>query len=323
MSSLNVLYNTDNRFLDITMASMLSVLTNGGITKITFHIITSNFSKEDYLKLESLYYKYPAIQIYYYDLEKSSILSYNINAWRGSQIANARLFFKSILGNRINDIGTLLYLDSDTIVCNALTDLENLKGVFMSRDLGLMNYDKDALGITGNYYNSGVIYIDIPYWQENHCEEKLKKFITNNDVSKLTHPDQDIINIALNKDLQELPFIYNLPFYFTYFNDLEKRLFWHNNRSVTYEEIKYLSITPIILHAYGAFGITPWTNNKVNPYNEEFRKYLYQVNQAFSLQELSLLKSIIGHNDYLFKSALILRGYISEPANNILKRVLV
>ena len=215
---------------------------------------------------------------------------------------------------------SLLYLDGDTIVVNSLVNLEEYKnGIYLAKDAGLMRYHKDMLGITGDYYNSGVIYIDVPYWVENNCEQKIRKFLSNNDTSKFTYPDQDIINVSLNSDLQKLPLSYNYPMYFDLFNDIEKRLFFNKNRSMSYEEAIKNSVTPNIIHAYGGFGIAPWSDNDVNPYNDIFMKYIYKGNSDYSLKELDLMKKVISCSKLFLKSALIIRGYIPEKVNQKVK----
>lgn len=323
MNKLNVLYNIDNNYVDIVMASMISLIENGLFDEVDFHIITANFDSSCYRKMERLYEYYSNINIFYYDLEKFPIAEYNINSWRGTQISNSLLFFQSIIGSRINSMNNLLYLDGDTIVVNPLVNIEEYNdGIYLAKDVGLMKYNKNILGIMNDYYNSGVIYIDIPYWIENNCEKKIKNFLLNNNASKLIHPDQDVINISLNQDLRNLPLSYNYPMYFDLFNDREKRLFFNKNRNISYEEAIKQDIVPNILHAYGAFGVTPWSNNMVNPYNDIFRKYIYQANSDYSLKELNFIRRVISYNKSFFKAALIIKGYTPERINNKIKELL-
>ena len=323
MKKLNVLYNTDNNYVDIVMASMISLMENSLFDEVDFHIITANFDSSCYQKIERLYECYPNLNIFYYDLENFPIDEYNINSWRGTQISNSVLFFQSIIGSKINSMNNLLYLDGDTIIVNPLVNIKEYDdGIYLARDAGLMRYNKNILGITKDYYNSGVIYINIPYWIENNCEGKIKNFLLNNNASKLIHPDQDVINVSLNKELNSLPLSYNYPMYFDLFNEREKKLFFNKNRNISYEEVTKQEIVPNILHAYGAFGITPWSNNSVNPYNDIFMKYIYKANSDYSLKELDFIRRIISCNESVFKTALIIKGYTPERVNNKVKELL-
>ena len=68
--------------------------------------------------------KYPNVELYFYDIATFDIEKYGISNWRGTQIANARLFYQNILGASVSEMDNLLYLDSDTIVVSDLNDLE-------------------------------------------------------------------------------------------------------------------------------------------------------------------------------------------------------
>lgn len=323
MENLNVFYNIDNNYVDIAMASMISLIENSKINIIDFHIATVNFDFSCYQKIERLYQYYPNINIFYYDLEKFPIDQYNINSWRGTQVASSRLFFQSMIGDKVKNMNNLLYLDADTITMKSLLELKQYtNGIYLSEDAGMMKYYKNRLGILGNYYNSGVIYINVPYWIENNCEEKIKSFLFNNDTSKLTYPDQDILNISLNEELKSFSLSYNYPIYFKLLNNTEKRLFFNKNRNISYEDAIQYDLDPNIIHAYGSFGIYPWSNNHVNPYNDIFMKYIYQANDNYTLMELDQLRKIISYNKYTFKAAIITRGYIPEEVCNKIKKLL-
>jgi len=79
--------------------------------------------------------KYNNIEISCYPLEKFNIDRFKIPNWRGSQIANARLFFEIILNQNISNIQQLLYLDADTMIVDDLTNLNNYK--ILNNDLNL------------------------------------------------------------------------------------------------------------------------------------------------------------------------------------------
>ena len=48
MEYFDILYSVDNRYIDIMLSSIYSLLCNGKLENLRIHIITSNFSKEDY-----------------------------------------------------------------------------------------------------------------------------------------------------------------------------------------------------------------------------------------------------------------------------------
>ena len=53
MERLDVLYTVNNKYVDVMLASILSLIENGKVN-IRLHIITSDFTKEDYYKIANI-----------------------------------------------------------------------------------------------------------------------------------------------------------------------------------------------------------------------------------------------------------------------------
>ena len=113
---MHILYTIDKKYLDIMLASIYSMVEKGGLKSIHFHIVTSGFDEEEKDKLEKFFNILPNVKYTFYRLEDYPIDDYGIPSWRGTQIANARLFFPSIIKEQNPDIDNLLYIDSDTLI---------------------------------------------------------------------------------------------------------------------------------------------------------------------------------------------------------------
>ena len=111
MKKLDVLYTIDNKYVDMCLGSILSLIKNGNIENLRIHIIISNFELDDYHKIEKVLNKYNC-EYYFYDIKSFDIEKFCIPKWRGTQIANARLFWEDILESNLSSIENLLYLDS-------------------------------------------------------------------------------------------------------------------------------------------------------------------------------------------------------------------
>ena len=72
----DILYTSDNRYIDIMLASILSLVLNSNLKNIRIHIITENFSSEDYKKVENLIYSYSNVDLYFYPIEQINIDKY-------------------------------------------------------------------------------------------------------------------------------------------------------------------------------------------------------------------------------------------------------
>lgn len=321
MKQLDVLYSINNDFVEIMLMSISSLIINGDIDNLKIHIITSDFDDNCYNKINNFATMYPNVEFFYYPLENFNIEKYNLPDWRGSQIANARLFFQEILGKNLDDIKNLLYLDADTLVVSAITGLEDYQNCNIGAviDSGKLKYFKD-LGLN-IYYNSGVLYINVDNWLNNNYQDSIIKTIEDNKLN-LILPDQDILNYSLGNEITSLPLEYNMNSYEFLFKGLSSKLFFNDKiRLVSHSKVSKAKENPRILHACGFANIKPWSNNKVNPFNEEFMKYLYGVNPMFEKEKLDGFRKVLSMNPQLLKLFLIVKNYCPENMDNFLSNI--
>lgn len=319
MEKFDVLFTTDKKYIDIMMASMYSFLLNSKLENIRVHIITQDFSLEDYKRVEQITNLFNNIELYFYPLEKFDIDKYNIPKWRDGQIANSRLFFETILKPYMLDIKKLLYLDCDTITVSNLTELKNTDSLLMCKDICCLNKYYKNLYNLDSYYNSGVILIDVDEWINNGYQEKIIKFLENNKNIKLSYPDQDIINCALSKHINELLINYNLPPHAYMFNkNFSKLYFNEKRRNVSRNEVEEAKKDVKIIHSYGLSGIKPWHGN-FNPFSEEFMKYILEINPNFKPGELDKMKKLVSKFPHLYRTMLLARTYMPEKIEDKVK----
>ena len=194
MDKIDILYATNKKYLFVTLASLVSLMENANLaldTKININLMTEGLVKEDYKLLEEIISLYPAFKLTVYPIEEFNIEKYNIPKWLNTQVANARLFFQEILGDKVKNMEKILYLDSDTIVIDDLRGLEKYQGgIYAVKDSALPSYCR-KLNVD-NYYNSGVLYLDPKNWIENNYQEKIVDFVKYN-------RDFDFLLTAWNK----------------------------------------------------------------------------------------------------------------------------
>lgn len=318
MKNTGILYATNKDYLTITLASMLSLIENSNKENLDIYFMTENLNEKDYILIERIVKEYPNVNLSIYPIEDFHLEKYRIPGWQNTQAANARLFFQKILGDKIDGIEELLYLDSDTIVVDNLTELDKYQGKINAvLDNAAPSYLKQ-LGVE-RYFNSGVLKINTHWWKNQNCEERIIKFVKDNPTKKLTYPDQDILNYVLGEEIEEMPMSYNLPPSVNMMSGITLDLYCKKIKKDT-SEIIVAKKEPKILHSYGLLGIKPWTDNKVNPYNEIFRKYLYEVNADFSLQELDSIKKLLSTNSRLFNGLFLLKTYAPEYLQGAIKQ---
>lgn len=322
MKELDVLYTVNKNYIDMMLGSIVSLILNGNIDNLRIHIICSDFDLEDYHKIENVLYEYLGVEIYFYDVNSFDINRFNIPNWRGTQIANARLFFQEFLHEKISSMKNLLYLDSDTIVVSSLEGLNEYKenSINAVKDIYLKSYLQKTQGLR-EYYNSGVLYFNVLKWINENNQDKIINFIEQGN-RPLIYPDQDILNYSLNDEITRLPLEYNLGTS-AYLLDSWLQKMYFRKMNVTISEIESAKESPKIFHSTGVISIKPWMNNKVNPYNEEFMKYILMANPKFEKIEINILKRILTASPSLFKMGLVAKAYMPEKVRELARKLII
>ncbi len=267
----NVLYASNSNYFKYMITSIYSLLENNKNIPIAIHILEDNFTSEQKKKLSFLLEQYGVeYKLYPMDIVREYLDMFNIPLWRGTEIANARLFANEI----VDDVDRLLYLDSDTIVTNKIDELFKMQleyPVSAVKELEVSTYlPKDIL----QYYNSGVLLYDFKRWDEENCVEKLYREI---DVCRdfIRFPDQDLLNLALYDSIGELPYKFNVtPNLMEICN--HKYLSRKAYRSLddnTFDKIINDLENPCIYHMTKYLTVRPWEKNNFYPFNNIFDEY--------------------------------------------------
>lgn len=120
-----------------------------------------------------------------------------------------RLFCHKALPKNIK---SALYLDCDML---AIDNIGELLDTELSFPIGAVDHldPFNQLRIngekSGEYFNAGVLIIDLDYWRKNKTEEIFLKTISDANFS-LYMLDQDILNIVFQKQWQRLPYVFNV-----------------------------------------------------------------------------------------------------------------
>ena len=169
--------------------------------------------------------------------------------------AYLRLSVERILPPEINRI---IYCDCDVIFLKPIDELWNtdLGGQWLAavRDLPHIN-NKDHwknLGLEKpeQYFNSGIILVDLNAWRSHQVSESVKNFLKSN-WNKVLFWDQDGLNAVLYKNWLPLDVTWN---------------------TITCTVHRKKMPDPHIIHY--ATGFKPWFYKSLDPFREEYIKYL-------------------------------------------------
>lgn len=203
------------------------------------------------------------------------IAACGIPAYRGSQSANVRLFFDTVLPQMPSRV---LYLDCDTLVCGDLSALFawELNGAPAAavQDSLSARY-KRLLGFAEEepYYNSGVLLIDTGAWIAKKVPERIEKHATEVRAA-YRNPDQDLLNLVLKGELATLPPAYNLQPHHSAFASATYLRVYHQCCYYTAEALEDAARAPAILHAYRYLGAFPWQKSSHHPHAPCWEYYL-------------------------------------------------
>ena len=217
------LYDSDGRYSKFVGTSILSIFENTN-KDITIHILHDNTLTNDNRDKFNYLAGHYNQQIKFYNVEiiaADKILEYKsgIPALEKSPFSIAsiyRLLIFDILSDSINKI---IYLDADTLVNRNINDLWSIElndyplAAFPEFDCGLTyTVDKYLINAnlikTENYFNSGVLLINLEYWRQHRdLINEGYKFIQS-------HPeciffDQDLLNYCFSENYIKLSIDFN------------------------------------------------------------------------------------------------------------------
>ena len=118
------------------------------------------------------------------------------------------------------EIDKVLYIDGDIICLDSLkelweTPLENFSAAAVPdmrcNDIRVLN--RLSFNRADDYFNAGVMLINLDWWRKNDIQNKSIKFISENrDICKFH--DQDALNVVLHGTIQTLSIRFNLQEHF-------------------------------------------------------------------------------------------------------------
>ena len=286
-SIINIVYCTDANYLEHVGVSITSIILNNKNHNIHFHIFLYDVSEEDKNKLKEIS---PLINLYsiptdeldkYSEIQNDKIKHINRSMY-------IRLSVPRLLPDYVDkfiyldadilcfsDISSILNIDIDSVVCAVTAD---------SLDVNNMLQNRNRLGLASEkYFNSGFLYINTQNWKKFDTEDKANQILLSPQNYNLIYPDQDALNIVLQKQISFINVKWN--YLFTWMNEQEKESFFHNKQSLPYfvhftgaRKIWYQEHTGLAQNIYCFYKhFTPWANYNLKSYKSKMRVNDYRI----------------------------------------------
>lgn len=260
---LNFAVCTDERFLIPTLVTITSILENHKQYECIVTILSNNISDNSIGKINKL------SNYYGQRIDVRHIAPSIFNNMVTIDRYPVTMYFRYLLPQLLQDTDKVLYLDGDILVraslknlfeidlngyaCGAVVDQECDNSLFYER-----------LDITTDYFNSGVLLMNLEEWRRNDYSKKLISFVENH-PEKCLYPDQDALNVVLSNKVLYLNLKYNLQerlltqLHLCHFNDCR------------YSELHRAKSDAKIIHF--CTSDKPWYTLCRNPYYDEYQKY--------------------------------------------------
>ena len=210
---MNILVSCDSNYLK-PLKAMLYSLFLANDNDIDIYILHSSISDKDIKGLEN------------YIKDKSNAKARLINIKVVDEFAKAHttfyytseMYFRLIAYRYLpKDLDRILYLDPDTLIINSLKDLyekdfeDKLYMAAIHSIPTVQSANKARLMLTSeksdivNYYNSGILMINLILAREKSFDEKIIHYIENAPKAGLMMPDQDLLNVVFRNKIKEIP----------------------------------------------------------------------------------------------------------------------
>ncbi len=251
----------DLAYLSPFMVMMTSVLIHNKQHTVHLHVITSGLNTRQQKQLEN-FIRRSCGEISFYEV--SPELLTGLTPPKDTHITVAtffRLFFPQLVPGTIEK---LLYLDPDMIILRDLSELYNtsLNGYavgavpeinqpWVRSDLGFTSKDQ--------YFNAGVMLIDVKEWIRQEITERSVKYARNNQES-IVWADQDALNGVLFGNYFKLDSKYNVLHF-----DVPQAL-----SRISYEQF---IADKVILH-FTNIKYKPWSKTTKTPLRFVYLHYL-------------------------------------------------
>lgn len=251
---------TDNNYVIPTGVLIHSIEKTNKAEHIHYNIVTEHLSEESKNNLKDCLSNENST-ISFYFVNKDILKNCPVRSGDHITIATYyRILFPTIFPKSISKI---LYLDGDMICVNSINELWNEDISNYSSGVVIDVYSSDIrrqnrldLPLANEYFNAGMMLINLDYWREYDIQNKTLQYIFENQDVCIAH-DQDGLNKTLSNTIKLLNPRFNLQLDFW---KSTEALFIHRKH---FEGIKHAIKNPCILHFTGSEK--PWHKECVYP----------------------------------------------------------
>lgn len=269
----NFIYSSSDIYAPFCLASVSSLLKNNEDIQgnSALYLLSNSISNDNVSKFQNLCDRF-SCQLHIIDTQRVKDLIHARNCKLNFNISSfLRIFLSDLLPQNVDKA---LFIDSDTYVFHGITDLYSIpladSPCAMVPDQPILRKHQSDAGLeyNENYFNAGVILVNVKYWREHKIPDQLMEaYLQRPDGCALD--DQTVINAVLARHTKVLPYKYNMMKYvscrtYRYFCKINQPIGCH-----TYEEFVEARNKPVIVHFNGP-SLRPWHKWNAHPHKKRF-----------------------------------------------------
>ena len=260
-ATFHIAFCVDNHYFRSMGATIASIVANNPGRHFTFHVLTFTVSDENKRRLDELEERFGcATRLHIVDPARFDRFAFFIEHSYYSLSIFSRLIIPDVL-HEVTD--RVLYLDADILCVGKVDEMAEMD---ISADIAIVVPDAEettrrrcaALGLKHpQYFNAGVMYINIPNWLANNITEQTMQALLQMG-KKLRFNDQDALNIVLDGRARYVAKKWNYIYDMVYDMDRGQRAMRPIEEAV-------------FIHFAGA--VKPWTDWSEHDARALFRQY--------------------------------------------------
>ena len=273
---MNIAFIADENYIIPTSVSIYSIKKNKSKgTILNIYIITSStiIEKENVFR----WMEDDCLNINFIYVSTEKYASLHQDQSDTPCVATVAALFKFELPELLNNCDKVLYLDGDLIVRQDLSELyeTDIEGYYAAAviDSGSIYYKHEYVEKVQNYFNSGVMLLNLKKMREDSCTKRLiEEKLASNDHFLM---DQNVFNVVFNGMCKLLPIKYNC-LYVSLIRSAHKYKIDDINLvyGTEYHSINEVRQDAVIIH-YSSKD-KPWKSPNV-PLGEEWRMYYAEL----------------------------------------------
>lgn len=242
----------NNNYTYPIMVSITSILLNKkNITFINFHLLIDNYVTKKNIKKISSLKKINGQSKFFFHNVKNNFTNFIIKRKR----LTVATFYRSILGEIIENVDKIIYLDGDTLTFGDLTEMYKLDMTDLYfRGIREIKHPSRYTN-ESRYICAGVMLINLGLIRKNRVFEKFRNYYYFYANKRLYINDQDIINGLFTDKIGFLPPKYGIFYIKNHTLNKYKKM---KPPVYNISELILANKEPIIRHLWGKLPRKPW-----------------------------------------------------------------